>query len=47
MKINYTRWGKETFKTPHFSIINNKDYIQVSFVVWNFHWWIIINKKSK
>jgi hypothetical protein len=46
MKINFTKWNS-TYHTPHLSIIPNDDYIQVSFVVLNFHWWIIINRKNK
>ena len=44
MKINFTKWGKGTFHTPHFSVIVNETYTQISFVVINYHWWIIINK---
>jgi hypothetical protein len=46
MKINFTRWTK-TYHTPHFGFIVNEDYYQLSFIVWNFHWWIIINKNKQ
>jgi hypothetical protein len=45
MKINFTKWSKGTFNTPHISVIVNEEYTQISFVVINYHWWIIINKK--
>ena len=44
MKINFCKWG--SYHTPYFSLIPNRDYTQISFVVLNFHWWIIINKKT-
>lgn len=45
-KINFTRWTR-TYHTPHFSFIPSEDYYQFSFVVLNFHWWIIINKNKQ
>ena len=47
MKINYANWGRNYFNTPHIGIIFNKEYIQMSLVILNHHWWIIINKKQK
>ena len=44
--INYTKWTK-TYHTPHISIIIDKDYIQVSFIVLCYHFWIIINKTKQ
>lgn len=46
--------GSWQFATPYINIINNTsdvhpmyNYIQISFVVGDHHWWIIINKKKK
>lgn len=54
MKIHFTKWSKGTFHTPHFIIIRSKGiysndpgYTQVSFVVANLHWWVIIPNKKK
>ena len=44
MKVNYTRW--RTYSTPYLSVINNKDYLQVSLVVLCYHWYIIIKRNS-
>lgn len=53
MKIGHANWGRK-YSSPYISIIYNKTtypgypgYIQISFVIWNQHWWIIINKKKK
>jgi len=43
MKINHTKW--RSYSTPYLGIINSEDYVQISFVVLNHHFWIIINKK--
>lgn len=45
MKINYTKWDR-TYSTPYITVINSDTYIQVSFVVLCYHWWIIINKNK-
>lgn len=45
MKINFTKW--KTYHTPYLSFIPNEYYYQVSFVILNYHWWIIINRKNK
>lgn len=44
-KINFTKWGAK-YCTPYLCIIPNKDYYQISFVVLNYHWWVIINRKG-
>lgn len=51
MKINFNKWTN-TYHSPHLTVINNKGvhyndkgYIQISFVVLSYHWWITINKK--
>jgi hypothetical protein len=46
MKVNFTKWGK-VYHTPHLSFINNETCYQISFIILNYHWWIIINKKIK
>lgn len=46
-KIQFTKWGWKTIKTPHFSLIIADKYYQISFVVWHFHWWVIISKNQK
>jgi hypothetical protein len=45
MKINYCKWSKGTYHSPHLSVMRNEDYTQISFVILNHHFWIIINKK--
>jgi hypothetical protein len=47
MKIHFVNWGRSTFKTPHFVIINQSNYMQIAFVVAWFCWYVIINKKTK
>ena len=54
MKINYTKWGVNNrkegwqFATPYINIIRSKsyEYTQISFVIGNHHWWVIINDKT-
>ena len=45
MKINHVTWEK-VYSFPYFCLIVNKDYYQLSFVILNHHWWIIINRKG-
>ena len=51
MKIHHTTWGRH-YSTPYITVLPYKGdhfiqgYIQISFVIWNHHWWIIINKKK-
>jgi len=41
-----TRWNSSQFATPYINIINSKGYIQISFVFWNYHFWIMYYKKQ-
>ena len=45
MKINYCKFYKGTYHSPHISVIVSETYTQISFVIINHHFWIIINKK--
>lgn len=48
MKINFTKF-RDVYHSPHLSVVIAKtygNYIQISFVVLNFHWWIQIHKKK-
>lgn len=50
-KVHFSKW-KKTYHTPHFCIINALDwrsdpYLQISFVVLGFHWWIIVKFNPK
>jgi hypothetical protein len=44
MKLSFhkTRWSPKTFRTPHIGVIVNDDHTQISFVVANFHFWVIV-----
>mgnify|MGYP006277766499 CR=1 FL=1 len=44
MKVGHAKW--RSYHTPHFTFIPSKDYYQISFVVFNHHWWVIINRKN-
>lgn len=44
-KINYANWGK-SYRTPQLAWTINQEYYQLSFIVWNYHWWILIAKKG-
>lgn len=52
MKINYTKWGANNnkerwqFATPYINVIKSKSYTQISFVIGDHHWWVIINDKT-
>ena len=46
MKINHTKWHKK-YHTPHISVIDNTDYVQISLIILNHHWWVIVEKKRK
>jgi hypothetical protein len=45
MQVRHTRW--RTYHTPHIAFIPNEEYYQISFVVFNHHWWFIINRKKE
>ena len=44
MIIKHTKWSRN-YKTPNIGLIINDDYLQISFVFFNHHWWVIINRK--
>ena len=45
MKIEFARW--RTYHTPHFTFVPDHQYWQLSFVVWNFHWWVIVKRDKE
>lgn len=42
MKIHFAKW--RTYHTPHFTFIPDPEYVQISFVVYNLHWWVILKR---
>ena len=44
MKIYKTKW--KTYSTPYLNFIPNDTYLQISFIIWNYHFWVIINKTN-
>ena len=45
MKIHFDKW--RTYHTPHFTFIPDPEYIQISFVVLNLHWYVIFKRGNE